>query len=291
MKFASINTATGPNYGVVRPDGIAPVSEAWRHRFPTLRDAIAANALEGAAEAGQGIIAFDEADFIPLIPNPGKVICVGKNYAAHAAESGRGPAEFPNLFARFTDTLVGHGCPLVRPVLSSSFDFEGELAVIVGKGGRHVPEAEAFDHIVGYTCFHDGSVRDFQFGHSLFAGKNFASTGSIGPVLTTADEVGDPQMLEIITRLNGEIVQHGYTRDMIFTCAWLITYVSGFIGLEPGDVIATGTPEGVGFAREPALWLKDGDTVEVEIPGIGLLRNSVVSERGGKPQTRQTHVR
>jgi len=278
MKFASINTAAGPSYGVVTPDGIAPVSEAWRQRFPTLRDAIAGNALDGAAAAGEGIVAFDEADFLPLIPNPGKVICVGKNYAAHAAESGHKPATFPNLFARFTDTLVGHGHPLVKPVLSSSFDFEGELAVVIGKGGRHIPEAEALHHVVGYTCFHDATLRDFQSGHSLLAGKNFASTGGFGPVLTTADEVGDPQKLEVLTRLNGETVQHGYTRDMIFECAWLIAYISGFIGLAPGDVIATGTPEGVGFARQPPLWLKDGDTVEVEIPGVALLRHPVVAE-------------
>jgi 2-keto-4-pentenoate hydratase/2-oxohepta-3-ene-1,7-dioic acid hydratase in catechol pathway len=284
MKFASINTIAGPSYGVVTPVGVAPVSEAWRQRFPTLRDAIAANALDGVAAAGQEIVAFDEADFLPLIPNPGKVICVGKNYAAHAAESGHKPAAVPSLFARFTDTLVGHGHSLVKPVLSSSFDFEGELAVIIGRGGRHIPEAEALDHIIGYTCFQDGSLRDFQFDHSLLAGKNFASTGGLGPVLTTADEVGDPQKLEVVTRLNGETVQHGYTRDMIFSCAWLIAYISGFIDLVPGDVIATGTPEGVGFARQPPLWLNEGDTVEVEVPGVGLLRNSVVSEAGGRAQ-------
>ena len=278
MKFASINTSAGPSYGVVTADGIAPVSETWRRRFPTLRDAIAAGALDGVSGAGEGIVAFEEADFLPPIPNPGKVICVGKNYAAHAAESGHKPATFPTLFARFTETLVGHGHPLVKPVLSSRFDFEGELALVIGKGGRHIPEPEAVGHIAGYSCFHDGSVRDFQFDHSLLAGKNFASTGGFGPILTTADEVGDPQGLEVVTRLNGETVQHGHTRDMIFGCAWLIAYISGFISLEPGDVIATGTPEGVGFARKPPLWLKAGDTVEVEIPGVGLLRNSVVAE-------------
>lgn len=284
MKFASIDTAAGPSYGVVTPDGIAPVSEAFRRRLPTLRDAIAAGALREAAAAGQGTVAFAEADFLPPIPNPGKVICVGKNYAAHAAESGHKPAAFPNLFARFADTLVGHGHPLVKPLLSSRLDFEGELAVIIGRGGRHIPEAGALDHVAGYACFQDGSLRDFQFDHSLLAGKNFASTGGFGPVLTTADEVGDPQRLEVVTRLNGETVQHGHTRDMIFGCAWVIAYISGFIGLEPGDVIATGTPDGVGFARQPPLWLKAGDAVEVEIPGVGLLRNAVVAEAGGRTQ-------
>jgi len=276
MRFVSIVSPTGPTYGTVTASGIAPVAAPLLRRFPTLRDAIAGGALAEIAAAPAGdIVPVEGAEFLPLLPNPGKMICVGKNYAAHAAESGDRPAAFPSLFARFTDTLVGHGRPLLRPRLSSDFDYEGELALVIGRGGRHIPEADALGHLAGYTCFNDGSLRDVQFGHSLLAGKNFADTGGLGPVLVTADEVADPQRLEVITRLNGEIVQHGRTADMIFGCAWLIAYISAFVPLNPGDIIATGTPDGVGFARKPPLWLKPGDVVEVEIPGIGRLVNPV----------------
>lgn len=281
MKFATVSTSAGPRYGEVTPDGIRLASDDWHLRFPSLRDAIAGDALADIVVAPESeSFRFDEVDLLPVLPNPGKMICVGKNYAAHAAESGDKPASFPNLFARFSDTLVGHRQPLLLPRLSSSFDYEGELAIVIGKAGRHIAEADALDHLAGYSCFNDGSLRDYQFGHSLLAGKNFAASGGLGPVLTTADEIPDPQRLEVMTRLNGDVVQHGQTRDMIFSCAWLIAYISGFIALAPGDIIATGTPEGVGFARKPPLWLKPGDNIEVEIPGIGLLSNPICSERG-----------
>lgn len=279
MKFASVLTAAGPAYGVVTPDGLVLASDAWLRRYPSLREAIAGDALaELAAAPGGRIIPLETAEFLPTVPHPGKMICVGKNYAAHAAESGDKPASFPSLFPRFAETLVAHGQPLVRPRASSDFDYEGELALVIGRPGRHIAEADALRHVAGYTCFNDASVRDYQFNHSLLAGKNFAGTGGLGPVLTTADEVGDPAALEVITRLNGDIVQHGHTRDMIFGCAWLVAYISSFIALAAGDVIATGTPEGVGFARKPPLWLRPGDTVEVSIPRVGTLSNPVAAE-------------
>ncbi|KQX34321.1 hypothetical protein ASD04_16930 [Devosia sp. Root436] len=279
MKFASISTGHGPRYGIVRADSLQLVSGEWQQRFPSLRHAIAHDALHQIAAAANGeTLPLHDLTYLPVIPDPGKVICVGKNYAAHAAESGDEPASFPNLFARFTETLVGHRQPMILPRLSSDFDYEGELAIVIGKAGRHIPAAEALAHIAGYTCFNDGSLRDYQFGHSLLAGKNFAATGSLGPVMVTADEVPDPQDLQVLTRVNGETVQHGFTRDMIFDCAALVAYVSGFIALAPGDIIATGTPEGVGFAQKPPRWLKPGDRVEVEIPGIGLLGNTIVAE-------------
>ncbi|KRA55724.1 fumarylacetoacetate hydrolase family protein [Devosia sp. Root635] len=284
MKFASVSTAHGPRYGIMRPDGLQLVSGAWQQRFPSLRHALEGDALNQVAVAEGGeMLPFDGLTYLPVIPNPGKVICVGKNYAAHAAESGDKPASFPNLFARFTETLVGHHQPMILPRLSSDFDYEGELAIIIGKAGRHIPASEALGHIAGYTCFNDGSVRDYQFGHSLLAGKNFAATGAFGPVMVTADEVPDPQALQVLTRVNGELVQHGFTRDMIFDCAALLAYISGFVALAPGDVIATGTPEGVGFAQKPPRWLKPGDRVEVEIPGIGLLGNVIAAELGAAP--------
>ncbi len=178
---------------------------------------------------------------------------------------------------RFTDTLAANGAPLVRPTVSDNFDFEGELALIIGKGGRHIAEDRALDHVAGYACFNDGSIRDWQ-KHSVSAGKNFPSTGGFGPWMVTKDEIPDPAALTLTTRLNGAEVQHAGTDMLIFPIPRLIAYVSAFTALNPGDVIATGTPEGVGLTRTPPLWMKPGDVVEVEISGIGTLRNPVVAE-------------
>jgi 2-keto-4-pentenoate hydratase/2-oxohepta-3-ene-1,7-dioic acid hydratase in catechol pathway len=178
-------------------------------------------------------------------------------------------------------TLVAHDKPILRPLVSENFDYEGELAIIIGRSGRHLAEADALDHIFGYSCFMDGSVRDYQFDHSVAAGKNFTSTAGFGPWIVTADEVGDPSALEIATRLSGKEVQRGHTSDMLFGAASLVAYLSRIMPLEPGDVIATGTPEGVGFARKPPLWMRPGDVVEVEISAVGMLRNLVEQEVEG----------
>jgi 2-keto-4-pentenoate hydratase/2-oxohepta-3-ene-1,7-dioic acid hydratase in catechol pathway len=181
------------------------------------------------------------------------------------------------MFIRFTDTLVGHEGEMIRPKLSDNFDFEGELTMVIGKGGRHIPIDRALDHVAGYTIFVDGSVRDFQ-KHSVTAGKNFPATGPLGPWLVTSDVIPDPQRLELTTRLNGTVVQHDTTDHMIFDVATIIEYLSTVTWLEPGDVIATGTPDGVGLGRKPPLWMKAGDKVEVEISGIGILSVNVVDE-------------
>jgi len=216
--------------------------------------------------------------FLPTIPDAGKIICIGRNYKAHVAESGGKPLEFPSVFIRLATSQVGHGQPIRLSKLSSDYDYEGELALVIGTGGRHIPRERALSHIAGYVCFNEACYRDFQFKHSLAVGKNFAQSGAFGPWMTTADEIPEPSELELTTRLNGVQVQHASVSELIFDIPYLVSYLSGITELVPGDVIVTGTPEGVGFARTPPLWLKAGDNVEVEISKIGVLRNRVEHE-------------
>jgi 2-keto-4-pentenoate hydratase/2-oxohepta-3-ene-1,7-dioic acid hydratase in catechol pathway len=220
-----------------------------------------------------------EIKFLPTIPRPGKILCAGLNYRSHVVEMGRELPKQPSMFARFTDTLVGHGGEMIRPAVSDNFDFEGELALVVGKSGRHIKPETALDHVAGYTCFVDGSVRDYQ-KFSVTSGKNFPSTGPLGPWIVTTDEITDPSRLALTTRLNGQIVQHATTDLLIYSIPQIIAFCSDFTPLSAGDVIATGTPEGVGHSRKPPLWMKPGDTLEVEISGIGVLRAHVVGEPG-----------
>jgi 2-keto-4-pentenoate hydratase/2-oxohepta-3-ene-1,7-dioic acid hydratase in catechol pathway len=187
--------------------------------------------------------------------------------------------ENPQVFLRLVNTLVAHNQPMVRPRISGDFDYEGELAVVIGRPGRHIAKSDALSHIFGYTCFNDGSIRDIQFKHSIAAGKNFHATGGFGPWIVTADEIPDPTRLQLVTRLKGKEVQHTGIDDLIFDIPTLISYCSDWTPLVAGDVISTGTPEGVGFARKPPLWMKPGDVVEVEIDGgIGVLRNPIIAE-------------
>lgn len=207
-----------------------------------------------------------------------KILCVGVNYRPHIEEMGRDVPDYPVVFTRFASSLVGHDQAIVRPRVSEQFDFEGELAVVIGRTARHVPRAKAFDYVGGYCCFLDGSVRDWQRHTMQFtAGKNFEQSGAMGEVVA-AGAVGDPKTLELTTRVNGEIMQQGRIADLVFDIPYLIEYCSTFAELHPGDVIATGTPGGVGAARTPPMWLRAGDVVEVDIPGVGLLRNPVRDE-------------
>ena len=207
-----------------------------------------------------------------------KILCVGVNYRPHIEEMGRDIPEYPVVFVRFGSSLVGDGEPVIRPQVSEQFDFEGELAVIIGKPARHVSREDAFDYIAGYCCFLDGSVRDWQRHTGQFtAGKNFERSGAIGPMVA-AEDVGDPTALELTTRVNGEVMQEGRVSDLVFDIPALVEYCSTFTELQPGDVIATGTPGGVGAARRPPVWLKDGDLVEVAISGLGVLSNPVRDE-------------
>jgi 2-keto-4-pentenoate hydratase/2-oxohepta-3-ene-1,7-dioic acid hydratase in catechol pathway len=201
------------------------------------------------------------------------------NYKSHVAEMGREPPVKPAMFTRFANTIVGSGDAMVRPAASDQYDFEGEFAFVIGKPARHIKAANAFDVIAGYTCFHDGSIRDWQNHTTQFlAGKNFPRTGAMGPWMTTRDEVPDPGRLVLQTRLNGETVQRAPISDLVFGIPELIEYITTAMELAPGDVIATGTPGGVGAGRKPQLWMKPGDQVEVEIDAIGILSNHIVAE-------------
>jgi len=278
MKLASYAVDGRPTWGAVVGDGL--VDLAPKHGA-TLRAAIASGALPGIAKDIAGARAsrpLSSVTFVPTIPDADKIICIGRNYKAHVAESGGKPLEFPSVFIRLTTSQVGHGQPIRLSKLSSDYDYEGELALVIGTGGRHIPRERALSHIAGYVCFNEACYRDFQFKHSLTVGKNFARSGSFGPWMTTADEIPDPAALELTTRLNGVQVQHASVSELIFDVPYLVSYLSGMTELVPGDVIVTGTPEGVGFARTPPLWLKAGDDVEVEISRIGILRNRVEHE-------------
>jgi len=280
MKLASFRLAGRLSYGVVVGDGVVDVGARLGARFPSLRAALAGDALGeiARAAASKPDLALTDVMLLPPIPAPDKIVCIGLNYRAHAAEAGLKVPEHPSLFLRLNNTLVPHGGALVRPSVSSDMDYEGELAVVIGRGGRHIVAAQALDHVAGYSCFNDGSLRDYQRQHSVAVGKNFVATGGFGPWLVTRDEIADPSQLILTTRLNGAEVQRGETADMIFSVPQIISYVSAFTRLEPGDVISTGTPPGVGMARKPPLWLKPADMVDVEISKIGVLRNSVVAE-------------
>ncbi len=216
----------------------------------------------------------------PPLLNPGKIICVGLNYADHTKESPYEQPAYPTLFSRFTSTLIGHNAPIIRPRVSEQLDYEGELVVVIGKGGRHIPAGQALDHVAGYSIFNDASVRDYQFKSPQWTcGKNFDATGAFGPSLITADELpAGARGLKLQTRLNSQVVQDATTADMLFDVPTLITIISEVMTLEVGDIIVAGTPAGVGFARKPPLFMKHGDVCEVEIEGVGLLRNPIEDE-------------
>ena len=278
MKLASYAVEGRPTWGAVIGDGLLDLGPS---HGATLRAAIAAGALPAIAKEIAGARANraqSSVTFLPTIPDAGKIICIGRNYKAHVAESGGKPLEFPSVFIRLATSQVGHGQPIRLSKLSSDYDYEGELALVIGTGGRHIPRERALSHIAGYVCFNEACYRDFQFKHSLAVGKNFAQSGAFGPWMTTADEIPEPSELELTTRLNGVQVQHASVSELIFDIPYLVSYLSGITELVPGDVIVTGTPEGVGFARTPPLWLKSGDNVEVEISKIGVLRNRVEHE-------------
>jgi 2-keto-4-pentenoate hydratase/2-oxohepta-3-ene-1,7-dioic acid hydratase in catechol pathway len=283
MKLISFVTAAGhPSYGVVTDGGVIDLRRRLGDRCPTLRALLATGNLadvEGMARNRRPDLLLEQLKLAPVIPDPDKIICVGLNYRDHVTETGRTVTEKPALFARFAGSQVGHLQPLVKPRVSDEFDYEGELAVIIGKAGRYIPADHALEYVAGYSCYNEGSVRDWQRHTSQYlAGKTFAGTGAFGPWLVTADEVPDPSALTLETRLNGEVVQHTTTDLMITSVPEQIAYISTILPLLPGDVIVSGTPGGVGVKRSPQLFMRPGDVVEVEISRIGVLRNPVVAE-------------
>lgn len=282
MRVMSFRHGDVDSFGVVTAAGVIDMGARLAGRYGTLRDVIAADALDTLRDMSQDYTAdysLEDVTFLPPIPAPEKIICVGINYRPHIEETGREPPEYPLLFVRFPGSLTGHNEALVVPSLSHRLDYEGELAVIIGRAGRHIPAQGALRHVAGYACVNDGSVRDYQRHTSQFTpGKNFQSSGSFGPWLTTADEVGDPGSLTLETRLNGDVMQSASVGDLVFDIPALIAYVSSFAELTPGDVIVTGTPGGVGYVRKPPVYMKAGDVVEVDISGVGVLRNRVAEE-------------
>ncbi|MGJ5066825.1 fumarylacetoacetate hydrolase family protein [Bradyrhizobium oligotrophicum] len=281
MRFASFTIDNAPTWGLVEGTDVADLGAVLRDRFPDLKSAIAADGLTEAAAAASGARRhpLSAISFLPVIPNPDKILCIGLNYETHRKETGRSEVENPTVFGRFANSQTGHLTDIIRPRVSTDLDFEGELAIVIGKPGRYIPRSEAFKHIAGYACYNEGSVRDFQrHTHQFTPGKNFPATGAFGPWLVTPDEIDDLGSLRLQTRLNGEVVQDATISQMIFDIPRQIEYCSSFTRLEPGDVIATGTPGGVGSRRTPPLWMKPGDVVEVEIDKIGLLRNGIADE-------------
>lgn len=271
-------------YGVADGDRVLEASAEFRQHFADLRAVISAGA---ESDLGDNVGGTNRnaanVRFVPVIPNPDKILCVGVNYRPHIEEMGRQVPDHPVVFVRFPGSLVGHNEPILRPSVSEEFDFEGELAVVIGKRARHVTRENALGYVAGYCCFMDGSIRDWQRHTSQFTpGKNFHKSGAMGPCIATADEIPDPSVLRLTTRVNGEEMQRGRLADLVFDIPTLIEYGSTFSELLPGDIIATGTPGGVGAARTPPAWLKAGDTVEVEIPGVGRLRSPVVDESRSK---------
>jgi 2-keto-4-pentenoate hydratase/2-oxohepta-3-ene-1,7-dioic acid hydratase in catechol pathway len=281
MKLASYIADGTEAFGVVSGDGVITMNDRFGGRAANLRDALAADMLPQIREAashGRADHKLSDIKFLPVIPNPELITCAGINYKAHAAEGGRDIPKQPSMFIRRTNTLVGHEGELIRPLLSTHFDFEGELSVVIGRGGRHIRQENALDHVAGYTILVDGSVRDYQ-KFSVTSGKNWPGTGPLGPWLVTTDEIPDPSKLTLMTRLNGKEMQHSGTDMLIYSIPQIIAFVSDFTPLTPGDIIATGTPEGVGHRRTPPIYMKAGDVLEVEITGIGTLRNRVVDEK------------
>lgn len=282
MKLASFSIDGQDSFGIVNDSGIIDAGRRLKGEFESIRDVLAC----GALNLLRGMItiepdhSLDAVTFRPVIPDAAaKFLCVGVNYMPHIREMGRERPDYPVIFVRFADSLVGHGQPMLRPRASEQYDFEGELAVIIGRTARHVSHADALEYVAGYSCFNDGSIRDFQKRALQWTpGKNFHHSGSFGPWLVTTDECADPAALHLQTRLNGQVVQDEATAELCFDIPALIEHCSIWTQLEPGDVIVTGTPGGVGAGREPPLWMRAGDTVEVEIDGIGTLMNPIRDE-------------
>lgn len=283
MKLASFLNNGRATFGVVLPDGLVDLGKHLGARYPDLRNLLAAE--QGLAEARECAqrrpdVGLDSVRFLPVIPQPGKIWCIGVNYADHLEETKIQRAAHPTVFMRYPQSQVGHGESLLLPPEASEFDFEGEVALVIGKGGRRIHPQEAWQHIAGYAPYNDGSLRDWQFHTTQWApGKNFAATGGFGPWMATADEADPSQRpLVLTTRLNGDVVQHSDTSKLIFSIPEILAYCSTVLPLESGDVIVTGTPGGVGMARTPKLFLKPGDVVEVQVEGVGTLRNTVKAE-------------
>ncbi len=271
MKLVTFERNGARSYGILEDDRVLDVGSQLASRYRDLRSVLTAGALRellGVGAQGAPTFRVDEVIF-----------CVGLNYISHRTETKRPETKYPSIFTRFADTQVGHETPVLRPSFSTAFDYEGELAVVIGRGGRFISEQDVGAHIAGYSCYNDVSVRDWQRHTAQWTpGKNFPNTGAFGPSLVTPDEIPDLGALILRTRRNGKVMQEAPISDLIFSIPVIVSYISKFTPLSPGDVIATGTPGGVGDRRDPPVYMKDGDMVEIEIDRIGILRNVVQSD-------------
>ncbi len=288
MKLLSFTCNGRDSWGAVLGDGVADLGLAFAGQYPLLQDFIGSadfDRRETLLAGRKPDLRLSDITPLPVITRPEKIVLLVRNYLDHhnevvAAGLKREVPQFPPLFLRVWRSQIGHEAPIVRPAISDQLDWEGELAVIIGKGGRHIAESEALSHVAGYACYNDASVREWQFhAQQIAAGKNFVGTGGFGPWMVTADEIADPSQLKLQTRLNGELVQDSHTSNMIFGVPRLINYISTIFDLVPGDVIVTGTPAGTGWTLKPPRFLRPSDVVEVEIEKIGVLRNSVIDEQ------------
>ena len=284
MKLVSFQAADGPAIGLLTKDGVVDLSQAAPHLPRTMKGLLQeyGTDLVAAVRTKRDVapVALDDVDLLPLVPDPNKIICIGRNYAAHAREGGAEPLEYPDIFLRVPTSLTAHNKAIIRPKCSETLDYEAELVFVIGLECRHVSEADALSVIAGYSMFNEGSIRNYQRKATQWTpGKNFDSTGAFGPALVTPD--GLPEAMHgvrIQTRLNGETMQDANTSDLIFPVRRLVAILSEIMTLQPGDVVVTGTPEGVGHARRPPVWMKAGDKVEVEIDGLGVLANTIEDE-------------
>jgi 2-keto-4-pentenoate hydratase/2-oxohepta-3-ene-1,7-dioic acid hydratase in catechol pathway len=282
MKFISFLNGQLPSYGIVQGDDVLDLLPILGAEAPDLKTLIAKDLLGAAAAAAKAhhpTRKYRELTLLPVIPNPGQIFCVGLNYHAHVQETGRTVTEAPAIFVRVPASQVAHGQDIARPPESQRLDFEGEIAIVIGKGGRRIREEDAWNHVWGYSCYNDGSIRDWQVATSQWtAGKNFWRTGGFGPWLVTADEIPPGRKLSLVTRLNGQEMQRTTSDLMIHSIPQQIAHLSTFTPLEPGDVIVTGTPGGVGNKRTPQVFMKPGDVCEIEVDAVGILRNGIRDE-------------
>jgi 2-keto-4-pentenoate hydratase/2-oxohepta-3-ene-1,7-dioic acid hydratase in catechol pathway len=285
MKIVSYTHRARPSFGAAAGNGIVELARRLPARYASVESILTGEGLSLArdlAERTKPDVALDEIVYLPPVPRPGKILCIGINYRKRNEEyqDGSAPQKYPSVFMRTPDSLAAHRQALLRPPESVQLDYEGEIALIIGKAGRRIPEEQALEHVAGITCMNEGTIRDWLYHgkHNVTQGKNFDRSGSIGPWLVTSDEIGTFDGLRVTTRVNGEVRQDDSTDNLIFGLRYLIGYLSTFTTLHPGDIIATGTPTGAGARFDPPRYLKPGDVLEVEVPGVGILSNPVADE-------------
>lgn len=282
MKLISFNLNNEETFGAVNGDDVVNLKPLFEGEANTLKEVLEKDLLAKAEELAANATAtlkFSDLELLPVIPEPGKIFCIGLNYDEHVKETNKEKTESPVIFLRVAESQVAHNDSIVLPPESVKLDYEGEIAIVIGKGGRRISEEDSWDHIAGYACYNDGSIRDWQTATSQWIpGKNFWKTGGFGPWMVTADEIEPNQKLTLVTRLNGEEMQRATTDMLIHSIPRQIAYISSFLPLNPGDVIVTGTPGGVGAKRNPPVFMKEGDIVEIEVDAVGILRNTIAAE-------------